>query len=99
MKHTPKEMKVSGLDLWSDAPNHSHIRMVTVKQHAAMNGIDSQYIADEMAKRWNGHDELLEALELCLEAIQPYYDHDDDGSKEANASNKALLAIAKAKGQ
>lgn len=42
--------------------------------------------------------ELLEALELCLDAIQPYYDSDDDGSKEAQASNTALAAIAKAKG-
>jgi len=43
--------------------------------------------------------ELLEALELCLEAIQPYYDSDDDGSMEAAASNAALAAINKAKGE
>ena len=42
--------------------------------------------------------ELLEALEVCLEAIQPYYDSDDDGSLEAKASNMALAAINKAKG-
>lgn len=43
--------------------------------------------------------ELLEALELCLEAIQPHYDSDDDGSMEAAASNAALAAINKAKGE
>ena len=42
--------------------------------------------------------ELLAALEVCLEAIQPYYDSDDDGSLEAKASNMALAAINKAKG-
>ena len=39
-------------------------------------------------------DELAEALELCLDAVQPYYDNDADGSKEANASNTALAALA-----
>lgn len=50
------------------------------------------------AKTHNQRAELLEALEICLDAIQPYYDSDDDGSKEAQASNTALAAIAKAKG-
>lgn len=48
--------------------------------------------------RENAAPELLEALELCLEAIQPYYDSDDDGSMEAAASNAAQSAINKAKG-
>ena len=42
--------------------------------------------------------DMLAALEVCLEAIQPYYDSDDDGSLEAKASNMALAAINKAKG-
>ncbi len=46
----------------------------------------------------NCHYELLEALEMCQQALIPHYDDDRDGSDEANAVVNAMGVIAKAKG-
>jgi hypothetical protein len=91
-KHTPNEMTVSGLSLWSDTPVHSHVRMVDVVKHSAFNGLDSQYITNELAKRWNCHKDLLEALEALINK------NDDLCTYEVSKLKlSAQKAIAKAK--
>lgn len=71
-KHTPREMKVSDRSLWGDTPFCSQVRMARIVEHSPMNGIDADHLANEMAKRWNCHEELLAFVESITDAGGPY---------------------------
>lgn len=90
-KHTPKELTVAGgLSLWGSTPWHSHVRLIDVRQHSPMNGVDSQHLATELARRWNAHTDLLEAL---IEVEQMIH------AGELNEGTMAIVSAAIQKGR
>ena len=93
-EHTPNVMIVSGYSLWSDTPNHSHVKMMDVTLNS--NGVDAEHLSNEFAKRWNCHDELVELLEKVEKVLGNRNDTDFDLYSEIRqALTKATKARSK----
>lgn len=94
-KYTPAALTVCGTSLWGDTPWHGHVKMADIKQHSPMNGMDARHLAEEMAHRYNSHNELLTALEECLNCTDMSLDDLDETTREAIfAARKALWGVA-----
>lgn len=103
-KHTPREMKVSDRSLWGDTPWHPHVRMARIIEHSPMNGMDADHLADELAKRWNCHCDLLKVA-IALKTARDRWRSQDETRTIDSIEYMDLLdtinvddAIAKANG-
>lgn len=97
-KHTPREMKVSDRSLWGDTPFCSQVRMARIVEHSPMNGMDADHLANELAKRWNCHHELVAAVAAIIEYAEDGV-AEGGGDPNDNADIRAArVALAKAKG-
>jgi phage shock protein A len=105
--YTPGLMTVSTSSLWADTPFHHHVKMADIVRHSPMNGMDIEHLANEMAKRWNCHNDLLKAIDTLIQksdnlhaAIEGATDQFESEVAELSAATTAAEAIVKiARGQ
>lgn len=97
MKHTPKHLSAVRSDLWGDTPWHQHVLLARVIEHSPMNGMDAVQLAEEIAVRWNCHDDLVAALKEAEDYFNGRADADrEDGQYIPNEEMVLLIAVRSA---